>query len=129
MSGSRPQLRMTLGCTMPEPRISSQSLPVPMRISLRARSHCTATSSEGAECQRVAGVVEAGLVAGAVSLHVDRQRGLGEGEEARAEAGGDVVDLGEGLEELRDRPAQRADMARLVADQALDLVEHRGVGL
>ena len=37
--GSMPQLRSTLGCTMPQPKISSQSSPSPKRISPPLREH------------------------------------------------------------------------------------------
>ncbi len=81
------------------------------------------------DLEPVAALADLHLGARAVALHVDFHRGLGEREEARAEAQRHVGDLEEGLEELLQHPAQLADMARLVDDEAFDLMEHRRVRL
>ena len=100
-SGSMPQLRSTLGCTMPQPRISSQSF----------------------------ALAETDLALVAAALHVDFQRRLGEREERRPEPHLDVVDLEERLAEFLQHPFEVAEMRALVDHQAFDLVEHRRVGL
>ena len=46
-SGSRPQLRSTFGCTIPQPTTSSQSEPWPILIWPPERSHCTSISADG----------------------------------------------------------------------------------
>jgi hypothetical protein len=86
---------------MPQPRISSQSSPSPIFIS----------------------------PAGAIAVDVDLHRRLGEGEVRGAEAHLHLVDLEERLAEFLQHPFQVSQMGALVDDEALDLVEHRRVGL
>ena len=100
-SGSSPQLRSTFGCTMPQPRISSQSSPSPKRTSPLSRRHWMSTSSDGSVNGKNDG----------------RKRIL------------TLIDLEERLAELLEDPFQVAEMRALVDHQALDLVEHRRVGL
>ena len=66
--------------------------------------------------------------AGTVALDVHLEARLREGEEGRAEAHDDAVDLEEGLAEFFQNPAQIADMRLLVDDKAFDLMEHRRMG-
>ena len=63
------------------------------------------------------------------AVDVDFHRRLGEGEMRGAEAHLHVVELEERLAEFGQRPFEMAEMRLLVDDQALDLVEHRRVGL
>ena len=73
-----PQFLSTLACTMPQPRISSQSSPSPKRISPPERRHWMSTSIEGEV----------------------------NGKEARAEAHVDVRHFEERLAELLQHPFQ-----------------------
>ena len=73
-------MRSTLGCTIPQPRISSQSLPSPKRISPPRREHWMSTSAEGSV----------------------------NGKKERAEAHPDLLDLEEGRAELLQDPPQVA---------------------
>src|SRR4029079_3699362 len=77
----------------------------------------------------VVALAEADLVADALAADVDFERRLGEREEARPETHLHAFDLEEGAAEFLKRPLERADVAFLVDDQALDLVEHRRMRL
>ncbi|MNZ49220.1 hypothetical protein D3C78_669810 [compost metagenome] len=66
--------------------------------------------------------------AGTVALDIHLEARLREGEERRAKAHDDTVDLEEGLAEFFENPAQIADMRLLVDDKAFDLMEHRRMG-
>ena len=99
-SGSTPTARSTLGWTMPQPRISSQSSPSPT------------TSSPAA--------------APAADVHLGGR--LGEREVARPEAHRDVVALEEGAHEVGQAALEVAHVGAPVDHQALDLMEHRRVG-
>ena len=69
------------------------------------------------------------LVADLGVADIDFHRRLGEGEMARAEAHLHLRHLEERLAEFLEHPFQMAEMGLLVDDQALDLMEHRRVGL
>ena len=79
--------------------------------------------------QPVVAFAEADFALVAAALDVDLERRLGEREERRPEPHLDVVDLEERLAEFLQDPFQVAEMRALVDDQALDLMEHRRVGL
>ena len=85
---------------MPQPRISSQSLPAPI-LQLAALPR---------------------------AADIDLGRRLGEGEVGGAEAQRQVVDLEEGAAEIDQAALEMAHVRRAVDHQAFDLVEHRRVG-
>src|SRR5690606_8018750 len=70
----------------------------------------------------------AGAAVGLLPGDVHLGRGLGEGEVAGAEAHLEIA-LEEGADELRQRALEVGEAGALVHQQALDLVEHRRVGL
>ncbi len=72
---------------------------------------------------------EADLAAGAAALDVDLHRGRGEGKEARPETHPDLRDLEERLAELLEHPFEVGERRAPIDHQALDLVEHRRMGL
>src|SRR5580693_8553592 len=72
---------------------------------------------------------EADLALVAAVLQVDFEGWLGEREERRPKPHADPVDFEERLEEFFQNPFQVAEMRAFVDDEALDLVEHRRVGL
>ena len=88
------------GCTMPQPRISSQSPPAPIFSSPPV----------------------------ARAADIDLGRGLGEREIARPEAHRQIVDAEKGAAELDQAALEVAHMGRAVDHQPLDLVEHRRMG-
>jgi len=95
-----PQARSTLGCTMPQPRISSQSSPSPNLISPLSRRHWMSTSSDGSVNGKNDG----------------RNRMLMWSTSKKR------------LAELVQDPFQMAEMRALVDDEAFDLVKLRRMG-
>ncbi len=93
------------------------------------RQHVRVHHAAAENLQPVLALAEADLVLAALALDVDFQRRLGERKERRAEAHVHIVHLEEGLAEFLQDPLQVAEVRGLVDHQALDLMEHRRVGL
>ena len=81
------------------------------------------------DLQPVLALAEADLVALAGTLDVHLHRRLGEGKERGPEAHAHLLDLEERAAELLQHPFEIGQIGALVDHQALDLMEHRRMGL
>src|ERR1700676_3701873 len=81
------------------------------------------------DLQPVVALAEADFAFVAAALDVDFERRLGEREIRRPKPHADTVDFEKRLAEFFQNPFQVAEMRALVDDEALDLVEHRRMGL
>ena len=99
------------------------------RVEPAVSQHIRVHHAAAENLQPILAFAETDFALVAPALDVDFQRRLGEREERRAEAHLHAVDLEERLAEFFQDPFQVAEMRALVDHQALDLVEHRRVGL
>src|SRR5262249_2711190 len=100
-----------------------------VRIDADVAQHVRMHHSTAEDLHPVLAFAETHLVLAPTALDVGLERGLGEREERRPEAHLDALDLEERFAEFFEDPLQVAEMRALVDDKALDLMEHRRVGL
>ena len=81
------------------------------------------------DLEPVFALAEADLVAFAGALDVHLHRRFGEGKERGPEAHAHLLDLEEGAAEFLQHPFEVGQIGALVDHQALDLMEHRRMGL
>ena len=99
------------------------------RVDAGGGQHLGVDHAGAEDLEPVVALADPELAAGEGAADVDLGRGLGEGEVAGAELELDAVDLEEGAAELLEHPLQVGHGDVAVDGEALDLVEHRRVGL
>src|SRR5262245_41534675 len=100
-----------------------------VRVEPAVLQHVRMNHAAAEDFHPIIAFAEAHLALVALTLDVDLERWFGERKVRRPEPHLHAIDLKERLAELFEDPLQMAKMRALVDHQALDLMEHRRVGL